>query len=103
MFQFNIWSTKDQNTANERERNEKKREKSARRKIKNGKRKERNGAEEVKDITPVLMQAGNTREGKVSTFPQIRDFLKKAYKPTKAEFQTWDASNIVQKRNDYNK
>ena len=85
-----------------REEREEKR-KRARRKIKNGKRKERNGAEEVKDITPVLMQAGNTREGKVSTFPQIRDFLKKAYKPTKAEFQTWDASNIVQKRNDYNK
>ena len=42
-------------------------------------------AEEVKDITPVLRQAGKTREAKVSTFPQIRDFLKKAYKPTKVE------------------
>ena len=60
-------------------------------------------AEEVKDITPILTRAGKTREGKVSTFPQIRDFLKKAYKPTKAEFQTWDASNIVQKWNNYNK
>ena len=42
-------------------------------------------AEEVKNMMPVLRQAPKTREGKVSTSPQIRDFLKKAYKPTKVE------------------
>ena len=54
-------------------------------------------AEEVEDITQVLTRAGKTREGKVSIFPQIRDLMKKAYKLSKAEFQTWDATNIVQK------
>ena len=46
-------------------------------------------AEEIKDITPVLTRAGKTREGKASIFPQIRDLMKKAYKPSKAEVQTW--------------
>ena len=52
-------------------------------------------AEEVKHITAVLTRVGKTREGKVSTFPQTRDFMKKAYKPSKAKFQTWAASKIV--------
>ena len=58
-------------------------------------------ADKVKHITPVLIQAGKTREGKASTFAQIRDYLKRKFKPGKAEFQAWNASNIVQKWNGY--
>ena len=92
-----------QNTI-KRKREEREEKKKKRKKEDEKRREERKKwAEEVKDITPVLTRAGKTREGKVSTFPQIRDFMKKAYKPSKAEFQTWDASNIVQKWNSYNK
>ena len=37
-------------------------------------------AESVKHITPRLVAAGKTKEAKASSFPQIRDFLKKKHK-----------------------
>ena len=52
-------------------------------------------AKAVEHITPVLVEVGKTREGKVSTFPQIRDFLKKKYKPSKTEFEIWNVSTSV--------
>jgi len=53
--------------------------------------------EKVKHITPVLVAAEKTKDGKASSFAQIRDFLKKKCKPSKPEFATWTAENIVEK------
>ena len=58
-------------------------------------------AESVKHITPQLMAVGKTKEGKASSFPQIRDFLRKKHKPSKSEFASWTADNIVEKWNSY--
>ena len=58
-------------------------------------------AEKVKHITPLLVAAGKTREGKASSFAQIRDFLKKKHKPNKTEFATWTSENILEKWNNY--
>ena len=44
---------------------------------------------------------GKTKEAKTSSFPQIRDFLKKKHKPGKSEFATWTANNIIEKWNSY--
>ena len=55
-------------------------------------------AEKVK---PLLVAAGKTREGKASSFAQIRDFLKKKHKPNKTEFATWTSENILEKWNNY--
>ena len=57
--------------------------------------------ESVKHITPRLVAAGKTKEAKASSFPQIRDFLKKKHKPSKSEFATWTADNIIAKWNSY--
>ena len=35
--------------------------------------------EKVKHITPILIAAKKTREGEASSFPQIRDFLRKKH------------------------
>ena len=55
----------------------------------------------VKHITPVLNSSGKTRQGESSSFAQIRNFLKKKYKPSKAEVATWTADNIVEKWNSF--
>ena len=57
--------------------------------------------DKVKHITPVLVAAEKNKDGKASSFPQIRDFLKKKCKPSKTEFVTWTAGNIVEKWNDF--
>ena len=43
-------------------------------------------AEKVKQITPVLQADGKTKQGKASSFAQIRDFLKKKHKVKKVEY-----------------
>ena len=52
--------------------------------------------DKVKHITPVLLAAEKNKDDKASSFPQIRGFLKKKCKPSKTEFATWTAENIVQ-------
>ena len=52
--------------------------------------------EKVKHITPVLVASGKTKDDKASSFPKIRDFLKKC-KPSKTEFASWTAHNNVEK------
>ena len=55
--------------------------------------------EKVKHITPVLVAAEKTKDGKASSFAQIRDFLKKKCKPSKMEFAIWKARKVVEKWN----
>ena len=53
--------------------------------------------DKVKHITPVLVAAEKNKDGKASSFPQIRDFLKKKKcKLSRTEFATWTAENIVE-------
>ena len=40
-------------------------------------------------------------ERKANPFPQIRDFLRKKHKPSKSEFASWTADNIIEKLNSY--
>ena len=68
-----------------REREEREEKRKKRKKEDQKQQEERLKCAEVKGIMPVLRQVGKAWEGKVSAFPQIRDFLKNAYKPTKAE------------------
>ena len=58
-------------------------------------------AYKIKWSTPVLVAAEKNKDGKVSSFPQIRDFLKKKCEPSKTGFATWTAENIVEKWNDF--
>ena len=50
--------------------------------------------DKMKHITPMLVAAEKNKDDKASSFPQIRDFLKKKCKPSKTEFaigqqKTW--------------
>jgi len=53
----------------------------------------------VELITPILIPAKKTREGKASSFPQIRDFLRKKHGISKPQTSSWNADNIVEKWN----
>ena len=48
-----------------------------------------------------LMAVGKTKEGKGSSFPQIRDFLRQKHKPSKSELASLTADNINEKWNSY--
>ena len=49
----------------------------------------------------MLQADGKTKEGKTSSFVQIRDLLKKKHKVKKVEYMFWTAKNIVEKWNQY--
>ena len=51
----------------------------------------------VKHMTPILIAAKKTREGKASSFPQIRDFLRKKHGVSKSQTSSWNGDNIVEK------
>jgi len=53
--------------------------------------------EKVKQITPILIAAKKTREGKTSSFPQIRYFLRKKHGISKSQTSSWNVDNIVEK------
>ena len=55
--------------------------------------------EKVEHITPILIAAKKTREGEASSFPQIRDFLRKKHGISKSQTSSWNADNIVEKWN----
>ena len=57
--------------------------------------------DKVKHITPVLVAVEKNKDDKASSFPQIRDFLKKKCKLSRTEFATWTAENIVEKWNNF--
>ena len=46
-------------------------------------------------------QQKKNKDDKANSFPQIRDFMKKKCKPSKKEFATWTAENVVEKRNNF--
>ena len=53
--------------------------------------------EKVKHIIPILIRTGSSKEGKIASFVQIRNYLAKKYKVKKIDLMFWTAENIVEK------
>ena len=55
----------------------------------------------VQTITPVLIRKGFTKEGKTSSVPQIRNYLKKEKKLKGGELKAITADNVMEKWLEY--
>ena len=87
--------------SNKSEKKEQKSQETKEGKCSGGKSKESVGrAAESVNITSFVGGYGKN-ERKANPFPQIRDILRKKRKPSKSEFASWTADNIIEKLNSY--
>ena len=54
-------------------------------------------AEKVSHITPILVAAGSTKEGKASSVPQVRAYLKKVKKLKARVLEEITKENVLEK------
>ena len=64
-------------------------------------KKKQEWANRVKTITPILIRKGPTKEGKASTVPQIRNYLKKEKKLKGGELKAITIDNVTEKWLEY--